>query len=304
MNGDDDDDEMPKLVTECMIYSNSLGLTNLFTLCSFQDTVAKIENIDKLCFYHSVTVTDFHLRLLQNIFLRKIVIDSCNLITDMGMRYLNNIHTIELISMSIEDSGLIYLNPKSITLRHMNKITDRGLMYLASIPKVKLIYCDNITKSGLRYLTNASYVEILYTSRFLVMGMGLLYLSSVAFVKIGIHGNSEKTNLTGCNINDLFLVRKSKINKSTLRRLPTIKNLTLMNHEIYSPRGFSYLYRCDNIKMICCCNLDTISLFYLESIPHVLVNCQQYIINPWRIAPSRRIMINGQNGEYEKKLIK
>jgi len=85
---------------------------------------------------------------------------SPNKITDDCLKYLKNVHTIDLTCSNITNNGLKYLQKvKHINISYCNKITDEGLEYLKNADTIIMYFCENITKDSIKYLNNVRKIN-------------------------------------------------------------------------------------------------------------------------------------------------
>jgi len=122
-----------------------------------------------------------------------LILRNCTFITNNGMQYLSNVHTLDLTGTCIRDDGLKHLTGvhtlilpsgifgyglqyltsiKSLNIRYCD-MRDNCLSYLAGIQKLNLSKCDNITDEGIDYLKSTGLQElIIYSCPLIVKNKG------------------------------------------------------------------------------------------------------------------------------------
>ncbi len=190
-----------------------------------------------------------------------------------SLKFINNLHTLNIFSDTINDNDLkFFKNITHLDLKINNNITDEGLYHLQNIKTLVLEDNTQITDKGLKYLKNIKKLSLDLNTN--INGIGFVHLKNIKFLKLWelFTENKYLKNLYG--IEELYLSRENLTN-SSLRYLTGIKILSLPRNNIITDRGMKYIGGLEELCLQDNYNITNRGLKYLFGIKKLmLMHCQ------------------------------
>lgn len=243
--------------------------------------------------YFDRDITDIHLRLFNNRYIRKAILEECDLVTDRGLSYLNNVEIIILCNnKNITGNGLRFLqHAQKITLKNF-ELGNNELIYLTCVPKIKLIDCK-LSTSGLKYLSSSNVLSIN------IKHQTILDLTYIAHVPNVIINQSSCVNGLTCLTGTTHLTLVGTLSPiDELRRSSSLQKSIMLRHSNIRGRGIiSYLSNHHDIVLFRCDGITHQSLQYLSHLAYARISFCTEIRN------HRVIQHYGRDGKFTWKLL-
>lgn len=172
----------PKITNKSFKYLSNIEEINLGNTNITDEGLKYLHKLKKLTNNPHITENSF--QYLTNL---RSYHDKSNIkLTDKGLEYLQNIHTLHIYGEYITDDGLMFLqnihNLHIDKLKNNCKITDNGLKYISgTIENIHLDCPTNITNDGLKYLKNCKTIKIICNDN--ITNDGLRYILNYGSVR-------------------------------------------------------------------------------------------------------------------------
>lgn len=147
----------------------------------------------------------------------------CEELIDEDLKYLTNVHTLNLsYCKNLTEQGLFHLRNSSIVNLNLTgiDITNDSLIHLQNIPILSLKFCRKITDEGLIHLQKVKELDLSFT---FITDTGLNHLENVEVLKIDCCNNVIGTGLKYLKHLNNLSINFTKIPESMLIEVLPIK---------------------------------------------------------------------------------